>query len=82
MGATVADMNEDRQGPGRRGGEGFWWGVEAPSQEPAFLLQAQHSRNGAKSTGNWEEGGREGGTDQAAAQNTVKTEPIDTTLYA
>ena len=55
--------------------------VEAPSQESAFPLQAQHSRNGAKSTGNWEEGGR-GGTGQAAAQNTVKAEPIDTTLYA
>ena len=60
----------------------MWWGLEAPRKGSEFLLQAQHSRNGAKKRGSWEEvgGGGEGKRDQTRLQHRV--DPINTTLCA
>ena len=76
-------MNEDHQGPGRRGGGGTFgggWGLPVRNLRSPSKPSIAGMGPRAQATGR--RGGREGGTDQAAAQNTVKTEPIDTTLHA
>ena len=60
----IQEIGHQCQG-GWEGRNNLWWGLEAPRKGSEFLLQAQHSRNGAKKRGSWEEvggGGRGRGT--------------------